>query len=53
MSDTPRESPLDPLDDPTGESRAFGKLWAMEFKDDEDALPTIEEIIDGVLNWLC
>lgn len=35
------------------ESGAYGKLWAQYYKDDEDELPSTEEVINGLLNWIC
>lgn len=31
----------------------YAKLWAQQYKDDEDALPSAEEVINGLLNWIC
>ena len=30
---------------------AFGKEWAIEYKGDQKALPTVNEIMVGVGNW--
>ena len=35
------------------ESGTYGKLWAQIYKEDEDALPSTEEVINGLLNWIC
>lgn len=35
------------------ESGTYGRLWAQECKGDEDALPTTEEVVNGILNWTC
>lgn len=43
-------TPLEPIG---AEARAYGRMWAQKYKNDEDALPSMEEVINGLLNWVC
>lgn len=43
-------TPIQPLG---SEARIYGKMWALQFKGDEDALPSIIEVINGLKTWVC
>lgn len=34
------------------EANAYGDEWGKQFKGDEDATPTVSEIIEGLVSWL-
>ena len=36
-----------------GQFGAYGKLWSEKVKKDIYAIPSIDEILDGIDKWLC